>query len=107
MKRSREQPPVPPARATTLRQQLIECLKRGAVSAGELSQEIGLPQKRIHEELASLQKQVRLVIVPARCGQCGFEFKERRRTTRPGKCPVCRSTHIHEPLYALHGALRD
>ncbi len=103
MNRSREQPPVPPERTTTLRRQIIESLGRGPVSISELSQEIGLPEKRLHEELTGLGKQVRLAIVPARCGKCGFEFKKRRRTTKPGKCPACRSTYIHEPLYSLAG----
>jgi len=103
MKRSREQPPVPPERTATLRRQIVEFLGRGPVSIGELSREIGLSEKRLHEELAGLRKQVRLAIVPARCGKCGFEFKERRRTKKPGKCPACRSTYIHEPRYSLAG----
>lgn len=89
---------------TTLRQQIIGALGRGPVSVGELSREVGLPEKRLHEELAGLRKQVRLVITPARCGKCGFEFRERRRTKKPGKCPGCRSTYIHEPLYSLSGS---
>lgn len=95
------QTPVPPARDRTVRQQLIDCLRKGPVSVGTLSAEIGLPEKQILEHLESLRRQVRFTITPARCASCGFEFTQRRRARKPGKCPECRSTHIHEPLYAI------
>lgn len=93
--------PVPPERSRTERQQIIECLRGPPVSAGMLSADIGLSEKQIHEQLQSLQKQVKLEITPARCAKCGFEFTDRRRTRKPGKCPRCRSTHIEEPLFSI------
>lgn len=101
MKRRDAQPPVPPERARTVRRQIIDELRRGPVSIGELSREVALPEKQIRDHLDSLRSQVALTITPARCGRCGFEFKGRTRTGKPGKCPQCRSTHIVEPLYAL------
>lgn len=96
-----EQTPVPQARSRTIRQQLIDCLRDGPVSIGMLSAEIGLSEKQLQDHLDNLHRQVRLVITPARCAKCGFEFKSRRRTRKPGKCPKCRSTYIEEPLYSL------
>lgn len=95
------QTPVPRARSRTVRQQLIDCLRDGPVSIGMLSGEIGLSENQLQNHLESLQRQVRLVMIPARCAKCGFEFKSRRRTRKPGKCPKCRSTYIQEPLYSL------
>jgi predicted Zn-ribbon and HTH transcriptional regulator len=96
-----KQPPVPPLRVETARQRIIECLSGGPVSIGTLSREVGLSQKQLREQLESLRRQVTLAITPARCGGCGFEFKDRSRIGKPGKCPRCRGTHIHEPLYSL------
>jgi len=93
--------PVPVERSQTERQRIIEYLRGGPASAGMLSADIGLSEKQIHEQLQSLQKQVRLEITPARCAKCGFEFADRRRTRKPGKCPSCRSTHIEEPLFSI------
>ncbi|MDZ7840064.1 MAG: transcriptional regulator [Gammaproteobacteria bacterium] len=101
MKPGHEQPHVPRARDRTIRQHLVDTLRDGPVSVGALSGEIGLPEKQIQDHLESLRRQVRLVITPARCASCGFEFTNRRRTRKPGKCPGCRSTHIDEPLYSL------
>lgn len=101
MSPSNEQPPVPPARSRTVRQQIIGCLRGGPVSIGLLSAEIGLSERQIEDHLGTLHKQVELVITPARCIKCGFQFKGRRRARKPGKCPKCRSTYIEEPLYSL------
>lgn len=99
MKPRDAQTPVPPVRSRTIRQQIIECLRAGPVSIGMLSGEIGLSEKQLQDHLDNLHKQVKLVITPARCAKCGFEFKGRRRTRKPGKCPACKSTFIEEPLY--------
>ena len=101
MKGPDTQPPVPPVRAQTIRQQIIDQLRAGPVSIGALSREVGLSEKQIHGHLESLRSQVSLAMTPARCGKCGFEFRDRRRTGKPGKCPECRSTFIVEPLYSL------
>lgn len=103
MKSHSSRPVVPAARSQTIRQQIIDHLRGGPVSAGRLSAEVGLAEKQIHEQLESLRKQVKLEITPARCSKCGFEFKDRRRIRKPGKCPECRGTFIEEPLYSIHG----
>lgn len=103
MKHREARTPVPTARSQTVRQQIVEYLHGPPVSIGVLSAEIGMAEKQLHEQLESLQKQVKLEITPARCGKCGFEFKERRRTRKPGKCPKCRSTFIEAPLFSIPG----
>lgn len=96
-----EHTPVPAARDRTIRQQIIDCMRAGPVSIGMLSAEIGLSEKVLQDHLESLRRQVRFALIPARCAKCGFEFRGRRRTRKPGKCPECRSTYITEPLYSL------
>lgn len=101
MKNKDKQPATPPERTLTVRQQIIDYLDGAPVSIGMLSAEVGLSEKQLYEHLESLQKQVKLSIKPACCGKCGFEFKDRRRTRKPGKCPRCKSTYMQEPLYSL------
>jgi len=96
-----EKTPVPAERLLTVRRQIIDYLHGEPATAGMLSAEVGLPEKQVQEHLESLRRQVRLVITPARCGHCGFTFRDRRRTRKPGKCPRCRSTYIDEPLYSI------
>ena len=103
MKHKNKQPTTPPERAQTVRQQIIDCLSDAPMSVGMLSVEVGLPEKQLQGHLESLQKQVKLSITPARCGKCGFVFRDRRRARKPGKCPKCRSTYIEEPLFCLAG----
>lgn len=98
----KEKPPAaPPERIQTIRRQIIDYLSGAPVSIGMLSVEVGLSEKQLYGHLESLRKQVKLSIEPARCGKCGFEFKDRRRIRKPGKCPRCKSTYLQEPLYSL------
>jgi predicted Zn-ribbon and HTH transcriptional regulator len=41
------------------------------------------------------------VVTPATCRDCHFVFHKRTRLTRPGKCPLCRSTRLSEPMFSL------
>ena len=76
------------------------------LSARELSQKTGLAEREVVSHLRFLQKSLkhgaqRLQMTPPRCLDCGFVFHKRERLTRPGRCPVCRSTHLSEPLFSL------
>jgi predicted Zn-ribbon and HTH transcriptional regulator len=90
----------------TVRQQIIALLIAEEMGLRDLSQELGLSEKDILPHLAHIQKTVQardqhVVIRPARCFKCGFVFKERRRYSRPGKCPRCRGTHIDNPTFRI------
>lgn len=98
--------PPPPERAQTARDMILQALGADPVSARELSQMIGLSEREVTGHLRHLQKSLkhaaqRLQVTPPRCLDCGFVFHKRERLTRPGRCPVCRSTHLSEPLFSL------
>ncbi len=42
----------------------------------------------------------RLVVRPATCKRCGFEFGE-DRFRKPSKCPECRATWLTEPALMI------
>jgi transcriptional regulator len=97
-------PPVPGERQQTLRAALRRELSSGPLTARELSQRVRLPEKEIAAHLEHLDRTLRregskLKVQPATCLSCGFTFKERRKLTRPGACPECRSTRIEPPAF--------
>jgi len=81
-------------------------LEDGPLSARDISGAAGIPEKEVYPHLEHIQRSLlrerrRLIVSPAVCKKCGFVFKKRRRLTRPGKCPVCRSETLVEPLFAI------
>jgi len=89
----------------TVRQRLTEMLKGGPLTARDLSVAAHLPEKDVTLHLAHIRRSVgrSFVIAPAECLACGYVFADRRRLTRPGKCPRCRSTRISPPLFSVAG----
>lgn len=84
----------------------MEALEGRFLSARELSQLAGISEKDVHQHLEHIRRTVSrgqqaFVIKPAACNTCGFQFRSRKRSKKPGKCPVCRSEYIEEPLFAI------
>jgi predicted Zn-ribbon and HTH transcriptional regulator len=91
----------------TVRKQIIDLLYEGAMSAIEISQDLGIREKEVYEHLPHIARSVeaqgkKLVIIPSQCLKCGYVFEDRKRFTRPGRCPRCRETHIQRPTYEIH-----
>ena len=90
----------------TIRQKIIELLTCAELDARELSQELGVQEKEVYEHLAHVARSVKaekkkLIIHPSRCLRCGFVFVDRKRLTRPSRCPKCRRTHLQSPRYRI------
>ena len=90
----------------TIRQKIIELLSSAELDARELSQELGIREKEVYDHLAHVARSVKaekkkLVIHPSSCLQCGFVFEDRKRFTRPGRCPKCRQTHLQNPRFQI------
>jgi predicted Zn-ribbon and HTH transcriptional regulator len=90
----------------TIRQQIMSCVKNEAMNAIEISRELGISEKEVYEHLPHIAHTLsamgkRLVIHPSQCMKCGYEFGNRRRFTRPGRCPQCRGTHIRRPAFEI------
>ena len=86
------------------RRDLIPILLGQTMSLSEIARAVGEKPKDVIEALKHLEQSSRhgdyeLVVTPAECRKCGFEF-QRDKFARPGKCPKCRATWIHEPLFA-------
>lgn len=98
--------PLPPAqRSETARRRIVALLEEQPASARDISQTVRMAEKDVYVHLEhirrSLQRERRLIVLPATCLKCGFVFQKRQRLTAPGKCPICRSESISEPRFSI------
>jgi predicted Zn-ribbon and HTH transcriptional regulator len=91
----------------TVRQRIIELLSEGEMDARELSREVSVREKEVYDHLTHIARSLAakgstLKIRPARCLSCDYEFKDRRRFTRPGRCPRCKQSHLQSPSFYIN-----
>jgi predicted Zn-ribbon and HTH transcriptional regulator len=106
MKKSEKEPVVPVSRGETVRKEIISVLRGRVLSLRDISGEVRVSEKTVLDNLQHIQRTLlkensRLTIIPAECRKCGFVFRKREKLKKPGKCPVCRSEMIKEPLFSI------
>lgn len=89
------------------RRDLIPLLLDKKLSLSEIARAVNEKPKDIIDALTHLAKSSKhsdyeLMVEPAECRKCGFEFST-DKFSRPSKCPKCKGTWIFEPLI---GAVR-
>ena len=90
----------------TLRRRLIEILRKREADARELSQALRIPEKEVyahleHIECSATAAGAAFVVTASECLRCGYRFVDRRRLTRPGRCPRCRRSSITPPSFRI------
>ena len=90
----------------TIRQKIVSLLSAEQMSAREISGEVGIAEKEVGEHLAHIARSVssrgkKVLITPALCLACGYEFENRKRFTRPGRCPKCKKSHLQSPRFCI------
>ncbi len=90
----------------TLRQRMMTLLKAEECGVRDISQGLHISEKEVADHLTHIRRSLAagpqsLEIRPAECLACGFVFKDRRRFSRPGRCPRCRQTRISMPRYYI------
>ena len=85
---------------------MIELLEGGTLGVRELSQELHIMEREVYPHLEHISRSAKamgkkLSVTPARCLDCGFMFKDRKKLTPPGHCPKCKGTHLQRPLYNI------
>jgi predicted Zn-ribbon and HTH transcriptional regulator len=90
----------------TIRQSIIDLLNENQLNARELSQRISIREKEVVAHLSHIERSLKakhkkLIIDPAECLLCGYVFSERKRLTRPGRCPSCKKSHILSPRFRI------
>jgi len=101
-----KKPFVPAEKHETIRHEIAARITGQPLSAHALSAGVHLPEKEICGHLEHIRTALRstgsrLLVTPALCRACGFEFRKRERLTKPGKCPVCGSSQIESPLFSI------
>ena len=92
---------IPQERNATIRQELMRLLAGSQLSVSVLSKEIRKSEKEIYDHLEQIKRSGLLLIIPARCNDCGYLFEKRARPKKPSKCPKCKGTHIEQPLFSI------
>lgn len=92
----------------TLRQQIIDLLRQQAMTALDISGSVRIPEKDVLRHLAHIRRTVaaqggKLAVAPCTCQACGYTFTDRRRLTRPGRCPRCRESRVDHPVFRIEG----
>jgi predicted Zn-ribbon and HTH transcriptional regulator len=90
----------------TLRRRIIALLSDQEMDVRELSRELGIKEKAVYDHLVHVERSVaaaggRFIVTPSQCLLCGYVFKDRRRLTRPGRCPTCRRSRLQNPSFRI------
>lgn len=111
MGKGRKEPSLPIERCETIRQYISAVLQEHTLSAKDMSTYLRISEKDVYEHLEHIRKTMNkgsyhLVVIPARCERCDFVFRKRGKLSRPGKCPMCHSSLILPPLFAIRSIVR-
>ena len=90
----------------TIRQKIISLLSKDEMSAREISGTLGISEKEVSDHLSHIARSLasqdqKVLIAPANCRDCGYVFENRKRFTRPGRCPQCKKSHIQSPRFRI------
>ncbi|ALA61204.1 transcriptional regulator [Nitrospira moscoviensis] len=91
----------------TPRQRLIELLTGTRLASHQLAQMLGIPERHVEDHLIHVAKTLardparRFVLEPSSCPDCGYVFRDRRKLTRPSRCPRCKGEQITSPRYGI------
>ena len=93
----------------TRREEIIEYLSTTPASIKTLAIRFEVSLKDVEQDLAHIHKtlknqQKQLLIRPAECVSCHYQFKGKMNETRvkePKKCPECHSERINPQLFTV------
>ncbi|HDQ59867.1 MAG TPA: ArsR family transcriptional regulator [Candidatus Woesearchaeota archaeon] len=90
----------------TRRKEIMGILEKQEMTLKQLAEHFAITPKEISEDLKHISQTIKaghkkLVQRWAVCNSCGFVFKERKRLSRPTKCPECRSEDISEQKFSI------
>ncbi len=89
----------------TLLEEIIDLLEKEALTVKEICYKLGLEPERerdiysILDRIARIvrRKGKRLMMIPPRCKNCGFEFSKPKAT----RCPKCKSERVEPAKFTI------
>ena len=93
-------------RQTTIRQDIITLLNETPASVRDISQAVGIREKEVFNHLVNVEKSLKhlkknLQLAPYKCMNCDFTFTNRKKYTKPGKCPNCKKSRIVPAVFRI------
>ena len=90
----------------TIRKQIIELLEKEKCDARMISQRLGIREKEAYDHIPHIIRTVSAMgktftLTAAQCIVCGYEFKTRKKISKPGRCPVCKKERIEPPRFQI------
>ncbi|MEM1526155.1 MAG: transcriptional regulator [Ignisphaera sp.] len=95
----------------SIRQRMVKLLEsiEEPITAEDIASSLDIDVNNVYIHLAHLAKTVRrsssgkkaLLMVPPRCRECGYIFKDLDKPKKPSKCPRCRSERIEHPRFII------
>jgi predicted Zn-ribbon and HTH transcriptional regulator len=87
------------------RRDLIPLLSSQPLTLRQLARHLGVKAGDVEDDLNHLAKSLvhgewKLVVTPAVCRKCGFEFGA-EKLHKPSKCPECNATWLTDPVIAV------
>lgn len=104
LKKTMQDSPNKPTEPKTIRQEILELLRKGSFTTHDLSGILHIREKDVIPHLEHLQRSLkgsikRFVMEPAECISCGFVFENRSRLSKPSACPKCRKQRVEPPVF--------
>jgi hypothetical protein len=90
----------------SLRHRIIALLRTREMDARELSRELGIKEKEVYDHLVHVERSAAatsatFILTPSQCLLCGYVFEDRRRLTRPSRCPKCKRSKLQSPSFQI------
>jgi hypothetical protein len=90
----------------SIRKQIIELLEKKECDARMISQQLGIREKVVYDHIPHIIQTVSAMgktfsLTAAQCIACGYQFRDRKRVSKPGRCPACRKERIESPRFKI------
>ena len=90
----------------SIRKQIIELLEIEECDARMISQRLGIREKEAYDHIPHIIRTVSamgktFVLTAAQCITCGYEFRDRKKVSKPGRCPACKKERIEAPRFKI------
>lgn len=84
----------------------MELLEKQECDARIISQNLKIREKEVYQHIPHIIRSAaaakkKLIITPSQCNSCGYHFKDRKKPSKPGRCPECRKERIDPPRFKI------